>query len=316
MMKKVFLAAIAAFTLTTANAQQAFKSLGIGVEAGLMGFGIQASMPVVNDHLLVSLGYNFYGIHGKPHFDLDKKEINKLIDKVNDKITNDKASHPDHNYYAMNPLAQDASIGAEATLGSNFKIMAEYYPSKNSSFHIKAGLMINNGNFLSVSAAADDATQELYRVALLNHNLLRKYGEIGPNEDLVASNMIYTLDNEDTYCFTENTQELAAKARIKTYKVKPYIGFGFGRAIPRKRVGVQFEIGAWYHGTPTYELDANDISDTDKVTTSKNPIDKSVNVYKVSYDKTVDSTDGDINKILKYFPVWPQLTIRLTGRIL
>ncbi len=36
----------------------------------------------------------------------------------------------------------------------------------------------------------------------------------------------------------------------------PYMGFGFGRAVPKGRVGFGFEIGTYYAGAPSVSLDA------------------------------------------------------------
>lgn len=38
---------------------------------------------------------------------------------------------------------------------------------------------------------------------------------------------------------------------IKPASFTPYIGLGFGRAVPKHRVGVSFEMGAFYIGSPT-----------------------------------------------------------------
>ncbi len=38
---------------------------------------------------------------------------------------------------------------------------------------------------------------------------------------------------------------------IKPASLAPYIGLGFGRAVPKGRVGVSFEIGTFYIGAPT-----------------------------------------------------------------
>ncbi|GLB50741.1 hypothetical protein [Neptunitalea lumnitzerae] len=41
--------------------------------------------------------------------------------------------------------------------------------------------------------------------------------------------------------------------------IAPYLGFGFGRAIPRKRVGVGFEIGTFYLGEPEGSILATEL---------------------------------------------------------
>jgi len=45
------------------------------------------------------------------------------------------------------------------------------------------------------------------------------------------------------------------KAEIKpSSNIAPYIGIGFGRAIPKNRVGVSFEIGTYYMGSPNVDF--------------------------------------------------------------
>lgn len=45
------------------------------------------------------------------------------------------------------------------------------------------------------------------------------------------------------------------KAEIKpSSAIAPYIGIGFGRAIPKHRVGVSFEIGTYYMGSPNVDF--------------------------------------------------------------
>ncbi len=45
------------------------------------------------------------------------------------------------------------------------------------------------------------------------------------------------------------------KAEIKpSSNIAPYIGLGFGRSIPKHRVGVSFEIGTYYMGSPNVDF--------------------------------------------------------------
>ena len=37
---------------------------------------------------------------------------------------------------------------------------------------------------------------------------------------------------------------------LKVSGFRPYLGLGFGRAVPKKRVGVMFELGVQFHGKP------------------------------------------------------------------
>ena len=282
----------------TANAQEAFKNVGVGVEVGLMGVGVQVSVPVITDKLIINAGYNI-PLSGSISKDVDNDYINDVIDDVNKRIANDKKDHPDHEYRALNKMQGDMGLDADLNVGGNFKILAEFYPSTKSTFHVTAGVMIGSSDFLKLNVKADDKCQQLYQDALYNVGQLRKYGEVGPNEDIVGDNLTYILDNTRYYIDEKEAKELAADGKIKIQSVKPYIGFGFGRAIPRKRVGVQFELGAWFHGKPTYDISGSGIK--------KEAYDP---VKHVSFDR--ECIQKDLDKIC----IYPQMTLRLTGRIL
>ncbi|MFT6814556.1 MAG: hypothetical protein ACJAZ3_000447 [Sphingobacteriales bacterium] len=41
---------------------------------------------------------------------------------------------------------------------------------------------------------------------------------------------------------------------LQTNRINPYLGFGFGNTLPKKRVGLKVELGAMYHGEPKASL--------------------------------------------------------------
>ena len=90
-------------------------------------------------------------------------------------------------------------------------------------------------------------------------------------------------------------EDCSLDAAIQISKVRPYAGIGFGRSVPNKRIGFQFEMGAWFHGTPKV------------VSPNELPADK--------YDPNAESIEG-VGDIISKITVYPQITLRLTGRIL
>ena len=42
-------------------------------------------------------------------------------------------------------------------------------------------------------------------------------------------------------------------------KLSPYFGLGFGRAVPRKRVGIGLDLGTYYKGRPRVDLEATSL---------------------------------------------------------
>ena len=92
-------------------------------------------------------------------------------------------------------------------------------------------------------------------------------------------------------------QDGFAKATIKVNKFRPYVGIGFGRAVPRGRFGVSGDLGIQFWGTPkVYEKQTG----------------KDLEVKKTDIGSDSDRYYDELTKI----KVWPVLTIRLTGRIL
>ena len=83
------------------------------------------------------------------------------------------------------------------------------------------------------------------------------------------------------------------KATLNAKKFKPYVGLGFGRAIPNKRVNFKFDLGAMFWGTP-------DVVDHNGVSLSK---------------QDWDGKDGGAFRIISKVKVYPVLNFRIAGRI-
>ena len=93
-MKRLFTtAALSAMAASCAFAQsynnmEAFRNVGVGIEAGLMGAGFEVSMPVVTDHLVLVLGYNLPNFKVKTDFDVSSSDIRQKINEMNTNINN------------------------------------------------------------------------------------------------------------------------------------------------------------------------------------------------------------------------------------
>lgn len=74
-------------------------------------------------------------------------------------------------------------------------------------------------------------------------------------------------------------------------KVRPYVGLGFGRVVPKKRIGVQFELGVQFHGRPDLYTSTGRLS-------------------KAAYDE-----DDDFTKIMDKLTVYPVMKLRFCGRL-
>lgn len=313
-MKKILLAAaVASAIITNANAQEAFKALGASIELGTTGVGVNLTTPVVTNHLFLSLGLNLpnYTYNGdfKVNTDLNKN-INQLNNGI-DQLKQNPATGSLPEVQALNKL-DNSGFNDQVTLDAsgkfkltNFKIMLEYYPSASSSFHITAGAFIGAGDLLEINGSADNRSWTLFQDGRkLNDQMIaleKKYPNV-PKHSI--DNFDYTLSyNIDGQTVFVDANKNAANAKIAINSFKPYVGIGFGRAIPMKhRLGFQFEIGCWFHGKP--KLEGANVLDEDESA-----------VYNMMYNVDSDKDIDDIAKTVKKISVYPQITFRLTGRI-
>ena len=113
------------------------------------------------------------------------------------------------------------SVNVNANLTSTvFDLMLEYQPSTQSSFKLVAGLGYLNNVGLNT-------------LILLNDDI--GYGDL-------------VIDNEEI-----GDIDLT----VSWTGIAPYMGFGFGRAVPKKRVGFGIEVGTYYAGGPNVDIDAS-----------------------------------------------------------
>ena len=128
---------------------EAFKHLGISIEAGTMGAGINLSIPVVTEHLVFSVGYNLPTIKYSSDIDIEVGNINSSINQSNSNIAKFKENGISNTLSPINNV--DGSVTADAKLNlGNMKFMFEYYPSVNHTFHITAGVMVGKKEFIEL----------------------------------------------------------------------------------------------------------------------------------------------------------------------
>jgi hypothetical protein len=84
-----------------------------------------------------------------------------------------------------------------------------------------------------------------------------------------------------------------AKLIITSNNVRPYLGLGFGRAIPKSNFGFGFDLGFYYSGSP-------------KITVDRTGLIKSI---------LTDQNIADIEKNVKNYSFLPNLSFSLTYKI-
>tara|TARA_R110001592_G_scaffold234658_2_gene492292 strand:+ start:14742 stop:15452 length:711 start_codon:yes stop_codon:yes gene_type:complete len=113
------------------------------------------------------------------------------------------------------------SVNVNANLNSTvFDLMLEYHPTTNKAFKLVAGLSYLNNVGVNT-------------LVLLNDDI--GYGDLIINNEEIG-------DIDITLDYTG---------------IAPYLGFGFGRAVPKKRAGFGIELGAYYAGGPDVTIVAS-----------------------------------------------------------
>ena len=281
-MRKLFvtsLAAIMALGISAQENMEPFRHFSVGVEAGLHGVGIEVAMPVLPS-LVVKAGYNWF-----PSSELINTDVSadtKDLKQAQEDYTTATS------YQFQNKFGDEAVVSAGAQVGlSNFKLMLNWYPFKSSSFYLAGGMYYapkdDDKPFLRISGNTTEndwaALQEL-------------------RDQIPAENYDISLEiGNEKYAIMEKDGKGYMQADYKIDPLKYYVGFGFGRSIPNKLIGFQFELGTMiYHTTGFYfqekKVDMGDAAEQfgDAAKTAVEYLDK--------------------------FPIYPQIAFRFNFRAL
>lgn len=175
----------------------------------------------------------------------------------------------------------DATIHVDGDFSrTTFNVKANLYPfGGGSKFFIAAGLSIGGEKIAEVNGSSDE---------------LRQFSENLPTPELknqfrkaISANLGgYNLELDENY----NLQ-----GDIRCKNVRPYLGLGFGRLVPKNRIGCRFELGCQFMGKLKVYQNGNEID-----------INKALE----------DAGEDDLSKFVKDLKVYPVLKFSLTGRIL
>lgn len=159
--------------------------------------------------------------------------------------------------------------GAMARTMMDFKVNA--YPfGGSSSFFVAAGFSFGGKKMFDLSGHSDAIAEAI-----------RMYPEL--------ENHIYAEIDKYNVHFDKNG-DVAGDVRVKNFR--PYVGLGFGRLVPKNRVGFRFELGCQFMGKmKVYQNDS-------EVDTSE-----------------LNKADDDLSKWVDRLKVYPVLKFTLTGRL-
>ena len=196
------------------------------------------------------------------------------------------SKYPNYKYSKTVKLDVESStittdeIKIEAALNDNmdYKILVDLYPFRNSSFHLTGGAYFGTKNFVSAYNAEPFLDEKDWGTAGVKIGDYRIYSD-------EKGNVKVNLDSE--------------------MEVKPYVGFGFGYAVPKKRLNVTFDMGAKFWGEPGIYLNTKDnFGDTHYSRLTKDDV-KEMN------EKDIDKAFDIMSKVIAY----PVISLRISGRI-
>lgn len=236
--------------------------VGINVGAGTEGISVGLAAPVTGFFELEA------GVNVMPSFKLS----GDLDVDVN---TSSLPQVPNVQY------PHEATIHAEGSFDrTTFNVKANLYPfGGGTKFFIAAGLSIGGEKNAEVSGSCDE---------------LRDFSQSLPSQELkdqfrqaVSANLAgYNLQFDENY----NVQ-----GDIRCKKVRPYLGLGFGRLVPKNRLGMRLELGCQF---------------MDKLKVYQN--DTEIDINKA----LEDAGDDDLSKFVKDLKIYPVVKFSFTGRIL
>lgn len=154
----------------------------------------------------------------------------------------------------------------------NAHLMIDWAPFKKGAgtFFITAGVFIGAGQVINIDGQFDMSHPDIQ--TLKQHGLLKEI------EVEIGDQIIRTDDSG------------YMNAALKVNSLRPYLGLGWGRAIPKHRFGFRFELGAYVWGKPSIE--------SDNIILSNN-----------------SDSMSEINEILNKVKVYPQISFALTYRL-
>ena len=211
--------------------------------------------------------------------------------KYSQKLTLDKGDLAA--FYVNGHYVHEVDLEGKLNMG-DFSLMFDWYPWKNSSFRITAGAYIGKSDVVTVTNKEPFMNPEYA-------------GKAGIDLSRTGSNIM-----EKYMIVTDAAGNVDAKLKVNGFK--PYIGIGFGRAVPRKSIGLQFDLGVQFWGKP--ELQTNlmyyDGEQGDFVTRYEK-IEKG-RITRSNEDKDYKDL-RDAVKTIEAISVYPVLTLRFVGRI-
>ncbi|MCH5307621.1 MAG: hypothetical protein J1E37_06020 [Prevotella sp.] len=276
------------------------KQLGIGVGIGTTGIVIDAST-TMNRWLGVRMGVDIFpkitvdtdldlGLEGQDANFAELTQRAKEINKAAGQTLIDLSNFP-------NGLPHNMDVEGQWK-NTTFHFLIDVYPFKNSSFHATTGFYIGGKELVSVS---NKQAGFLKPITQWNEAVMHP---TAATQSIITNHNLSMIGAELGDYFIVPDENGNAKATIEVSAFRPYLGIGFGRAVPRSgRIGCQFDLGVQFWGSPKVYAPTYDKA-------TKTYVRQELN------EENAGGDGGDVIKTLSKISVYPTLNFRLVGRIL
>lgn len=263
-MKKGFIAAsLMLLTLCTVQAQESFYgnanrwSLAAGVGTEGIGFEVATSL---GKQFAVRAGLNIM-----PGIKYDE-DVQIDLAGVDPRLT--AAGFP-----------TSATMNVEGSVArTTVDLKADWYPG-GGKFFITGGFSF--------------AGKELIKLTGHSQEIADAYTKYAPLAEQYGVTLTDTYIDVDDYRIPiDRNGNISGGLKVGGFR--PYLGLGFGRAVPKKRVGCRVELGVQFHGSPEFYVDNGDFQELSK------------------------SAEGDVSDAIDFIEsvkVYPVLKFTLRGRI-
>lgn len=144
-------------------------------------------------------------------------------------------------------------------------ILLNYYPFKTNGFFVTAGVYFGGSKMLKIKGHSNDL-----------QNIMQEAESAG----IVVGDYTIPVDKNGN-----------VSGGLKVANVRPYVGLGYGRVIPNKRVNFMVELGVQFHNTPKVYTDYGNLGEA------------------------LEKADDTFTDIIDNLTIYPVLKLRLNGRI-
>ena len=276
MKKLLVIFAFLGMSLTPASAQEEdqliFNHLGIGVSVGTTALGINVST-VLTPYFGLRAGVNLWPI-------LKLRSNLHLGSRIQNWEPGELSE--DEQVPMEMPEVMSMHIKPKLTAGH---LLIDYYPFPHSSnFHLTTGFHLGTGTVVDIHNRHEGS---LMPVTAWNNAM-----ENPDAQEVVERNNLQPIGLVLGDYFIAPDENGNIDARIRVSGFRPYLGLGFGRAVPRKRIGCQFDLGVQFWGSPKVMVNGEELKP----------------------DKVGEEFD-DVLSIVSRIKVFPVLSFRLVGRI-